>query len=114
MENLKPSIPIDVLATIDMRLGRILEAELVPKRKKLYKLLVDFGSEKRVVVSGIADRYTIEELVGSLVPFIVNLYPREIAGIASEAMIVGTETYGGGNMNLLESSGSAVAGDQVF
>ena len=114
MKNKKPNIPIDVLATVDMRLGRILEVELVPKRKKLYKMLVDFGTEKRTVVSGIADRYSIEDLVGILVPFIVNLYPREIAGIASEAMIAGTDADEGGNLNLLHASGNAVAGDYVF
>ncbi len=73
---------------LDIQIGKIVAAERVPDTDKLLKLLVDFGSEQRTIVSGIAECYTPESLVGKLAPFIVNLEPRVIKGIESQGMIL--------------------------
>lgn len=112
MENLKDNVTLDDVYKLDVRLGRILEAEAIPKRKKLLKLRVDFGGETRTVVSAIAEYYEPQHAVGVLAPFVVNLPPAEIAGVVSEAMIVGSDSPSNGNLRLLEGGG--VAGDIVF
>lgn len=73
---------------VEMRIGRIVEAEKVEKSDKLLKLLVDFGDEKRTIVSGIAEVYTPEDLIEKQVPFVTNLEPRTIFGIESNGMIL--------------------------
>jgi methionyl-tRNA synthetase len=112
MENIKENVTLDEVYKLDVRLGRILEAEAVPKRKKLLKLLVDFGHEKRTVISAIAESYDSQHVVGMLVPFVVNLAPVEIAGVVSQAMVIGSDSPLKGNLRLLEGGG--VAGDIVL
>lgn len=73
---------------IDLRVGVVLEAEKVPKAKKLLKLLVDLGTEKRTVVSGIALSYEPEALIGRKVILVANLAPATIMGIESQGMIL--------------------------
>ena len=73
---------------MDIRSGTILEAERVPKTKKLLKLKIDTGIDKRIVVSGIAEYYTPEEIIGQQVSILVNLEPRELRGIQSQGMIL--------------------------
>ncbi|MFA9390596.1 MAG: methionine--tRNA ligase [Prolixibacteraceae bacterium] len=80
---------------MDIRVGTILEAEKVAKTKKLMKLLVDTGIDKRTVVSGIAEYYTAEELIGKQVSILVNLQPRELKGILSQGMILMAEDADG-------------------
>ena len=72
----------------DIRVATILEAEKVAKTKKLLKLTVDTGIDKRTIVSGIAEHYKPEELVGRQVLVLVNLQPRELKGIQSQGMIL--------------------------
>lgn len=84
----KPSINIDQFGAIDIRVGTVLEAERVPKTQKLMKLKIDTGIDKRTVVSGIAEHYTPEELVGKQVCILVNLEPRPLKGIESKGMIL--------------------------
>jgi methionyl-tRNA synthetase len=76
---------------MDIRVGRILTAEKVAKTKKLLKLTIDTGIDKRTVVSGIAEYFTPEEIVGKQVSILVNLEPREIKGIQSQGMILMAE-----------------------
>ena len=76
---------------MDIRAGKILECERVPKTKKLLKLRVDIGNEERTIVTGLADLYQPEELVGMTALFLVNLEPKKIGGIESQGMILAIE-----------------------
>ena len=88
-------ISIDDFMKVELRVGRILEAEAVPKSKKLVKLLVDAGTEKRTILAGIAEAYQPEQLVGRTVVFVANLKPAKLMGIESNGMILAASTEGG-------------------
>jgi methionyl-tRNA synthetase len=79
---------LDINSRLEIKIGKIVECERVPKSKKMLKLLVDFDSEKRVVLTNIGAVYEPESLIGIMMPFITNLHPVEMMGIVSEAMIV--------------------------
>ena len=88
-------ITIDDFMKIELRVGKILEAEAVPKSKKLVKLLVDAGTERRTILAGIAEAYQPEQLVGRTVAFVANLKPAKLMGIESNGMILAASTEGG-------------------
>jgi methionyl-tRNA synthetase len=88
LTELKPDITYDDFDKLDLRVGKVLEAEKVPKADKLLKLIVDLGFEKRTILSGIAEYYQPEELVGKLVTVVANLAPRKIRGIESQGMLL--------------------------
>jgi len=90
----KPEIQFDDFAKLDLRVGTILQAEKVEKADKLLKLLVDIGTEKRTVVSGIAMHFKPEEIVGKQVTLVANLAPRKMRGIESQGMILMAEDNG--------------------
>ncbi|MGF7137767.1 methionine--tRNA ligase [Roseimarinus sediminis] len=85
----------DDFQKMDIRTATVLEAEKVPKTKKLMKLLVDTGIDQRTVVSGIAEYYTPEEVIGRQVSILVNLEPRKLRGIESQGMILMAEDADG-------------------
>ena len=85
------NIEFDDFSKIDIRTGTILEAEKVAKTKKLLKLLVDTGLDKRIIVSGIAEFYKPEEIIGQKVSVLVNLEPKKLRGIESQGMILMAE-----------------------
>ncbi len=85
----------DDFMKMDIRTGTILEAEKVKKTKKLLKLTVDTGMDKRTVVSGIAESYNPEDIIGKKVSILVNLAPRAIKGIESQGMILMAENAQG-------------------
>ena len=85
---LKSTIAYDDFDKIDLRVAQILEAVKVPKSKKLLKLLVDLGFEKRTIVSGIALSYEPEQLIGKKVLVVANLAPATLMGIESQGMIL--------------------------
>ena len=87
----KAETSFDDFQKMDIRLGTILEAEKVKKADKLLKLLVDTGLDKRTIVSGIAEHYTPEEIIGKTVTVLMNLAPRTIKGIESQGMILMAE-----------------------
>ena len=91
----KPLINIDDFAKIDLRAATILEAERVPKADKLLRLLLDLGTEKRTVLSGIAEHFSPEEIVGRQVTLVANLAPRKMRGIESQGMILMASDAGG-------------------
>jgi methionyl-tRNA synthetase len=91
----KENCTFDDFMKMDIRTGTILEAEKVAKTKKLMKLLVDTGIDKRTVVSGIAEYYKAEDVVGKQVSIIVNLEPRKLRGIESQGMILMAEDADG-------------------
>ncbi len=71
-----------------MRVGRVVRAERIERTRKLIKLTVDFGDEKRTIVTGIADQYPPEALEGKKFIFVVNLKPKVIAGVESQGMLL--------------------------
>lgn len=91
----KPEISFDDFVKTDIRTGIILQAEKVPKTQKLLKLLVDTGIDKRTIVSGIAESYQAENIIGKKVSILVNLAPRKIKGIESQGMILMAENSEG-------------------
>jgi methionyl-tRNA synthetase len=88
LSELKADITYDDFDKLDLRVGKVLEAEKVPKADKLLKLTVDLGFEKRTILSGIAEYYQPDELVGKLVTVVANLAPRKIRGIESQGMLL--------------------------
>ncbi|WP_033959760.1 methionine--tRNA ligase [Psychroserpens jangbogonensis] len=92
LEPQKDIITFDDFTKLDMRVGTILEAEKMPKTKKLLVLKVDTGIDIRTIVSGIAESFTPEEVIGKQVTVLVNLAPRALRGVESEGMILMTET----------------------
>ena len=84
----KPETSFDDFSRMDIRTGTILEAERVPKTDKLLKLKIDVGIDTRTVVSGIAEWYKPEDIIGQRVSVLVNLAPRKIKGIESQGMIL--------------------------
>ena len=88
LQPVKADIVYDDFDKIDLRVGKVLTAERVPKADKLLKLTVDLGFEQRTILSGIAEYYQPEELVGKLVTVVANLVPRKIRGIESQGMLL--------------------------
>ena len=91
----KEEVSFDDFQRMDIRVSTILAAEKVAKTKKLLRLTVDTGIDKRTIVSGIAEHFTPEELVGRQVLVLVNLAPRELKGITSQGMILMAEDASG-------------------
>ena len=91
----KDTCSFDDFTKLDMRVGTIIEAEKMAKTKKLMILKVDTGLDIRTIVSGIAESFTPEEIVGKKVTVLVNLAPRALRGVDSEGMILMTETPDG-------------------
>ena len=91
----KDNITFDDFTKLDIRTATILDAEKVPKTKKLLKLTIDTGLDTRTVVSGIAEYYDPEAIKGKQVSLVVNLEPRKIKGIESQGMILMAEDSSG-------------------
>lgn len=94
-EPVKPEIQYDDFAKLDLRTATITAAENVPKADKLLKLSLDMASEQRTVVSGIAEHYKPEEIIGRQVVVVANLAPRKLRGILSQGMILMAENAEG-------------------
>ena len=93
---IKPTITFDEFEKLDIRVGTVLECTAVPKMKKLLQFKIADGLENRTIVSGIAQHYKPEELVGKQVLFIANLAPRQFKnGLVSEGMILSAENFDG-------------------
>ncbi|MEM9143520.1 MAG: methionine--tRNA ligase [Bacteroidota bacterium] len=91
----KETISFDDFTKLDMRVGTILEAEKMPKTDKLMMLKVDTGLDIRTIVSGIAQSFSAEEIIGKRVTVLVNLAPRKLRGVESQGMILMTESAEG-------------------
>jgi methionyl-tRNA synthetase len=91
----KETITFDDFTKLDIRVGTIIAAEKLPKAKKLLVLKVDIGTEIRTIVSGIAESFTPEQVVGQRVTVLTNLAPREIRGVESNGMILMTDAKDG-------------------
>jgi methionyl-tRNA synthetase len=88
-------IAIDDFMRVELRVAKVLEAEAVPKSKKLIKLKVDVGTEQRTVVAGIAEAYQPEQLVGRTIVIVANLKPAKLMGIESNGMVLAASPEGG-------------------
>lgn len=88
LAELKTNITWEDFDKLDLRVGKVIEAVKVPKADKLLNLTVDLGFEKRTILSGIAEYYQPEELIGKLVTVVANLAPRKIRGIESQGMLL--------------------------
>ena len=108
----KEEISFENFTRMDLRTGTILEAEKVPKTKKLIKMRVDLGFEVRTIVSGIAEYHNPESLPGKKVTVLANLAPRKIKGIESQGMILLSENSDG-SLYFVEPSDQAENGAEV-
>ena len=108
----KAEVSFDDFDKMDIRISTIIAAEKVAKTKKLLKLTVDTGIDRRTIVSGIAEYFKPEELVGRQVPVLVNLAPRELKGIRSEGMILMAEDALRG-LVMMQTDGKVTNGSQV-
>lgn len=106
MEPIKPEISIDDFGKIDLRVGKVLEAEKVKKSKKLMKLQVEVGNEVRTIVSGIAQYYEADQLIGRNVVVVANLAPAKLFGIESFGMLLAASD-GNGNLVLADAPNMA-------
>jgi methionyl-tRNA synthetase len=112
VEPAKENISFDDFSKMDIRVGTILEAEKVAKTKKLLKLKIDTGIDVRTVVSGIAEYYEPENIIGRQVSILVNLAPRDIKGITSQGMILMAENADG-SLAFVSPSGNISNGGSV-
>ena len=88
-------ITIDEFMKVDLRVARVLEAEAIPKSKKLLKLKVDTGRDQRTIVAGIAEAYQPEQLVGRTIVIVANLQPATLMGVESNGMVLAGSPDGG-------------------
>ena len=108
----KEDISFDQFMAMDLRVGTILEAERVPKADRLLKFLVDTGLDQRTIVSGIAEHFSPEEMVGKQVTVLMNLPPRKIRGVESQGMLLMAED-GDGKLRLMSPEGGADSGSVI-
>jgi methionyl-tRNA synthetase len=109
---LKAPISFDDFSKLDLRVGRILSAERVPKTDKLLRIEVDLGFETRTVVSGIATHFEPEDLIGKAVTVLANLEARKIKGIESQGMLLFAEDRSG-KLGLLGEPEGLEAGSAI-
>jgi len=109
---IKSEIKFDDFEKLDLRIGTVLEAERVPKSKKLLKLLIDTGIDERTILSGIAGYYEPENMIGQQVTIIANLAPRKMMGIQSEGKILSAEQLDG-SLKLLIPEEKVAPGSMV-
>jgi tRNA-binding protein len=83
-------IGIDDFRRVDLRVAKVIEAAKVEGSKKLIKLVVDLGAEKRQIIAGLADYYKPEDLVGKYVVVVANLQPKKMMGLESQGMLLAT------------------------
>jgi methionyl-tRNA synthetase len=108
----KELVTFDDFGTMDIRTVSVIAAERVPKTDKLLKLTIDTGVDTRTIVSGIAQFYTPEELVGKQVCVLINLAPRKIKGIESQGMILMARNSEG-KMTLVQAQSEIENGSEI-
>jgi methionyl-tRNA synthetase len=106
-------IGIEDFQRIELRTAKVLAAEPVPKSKKLMRLEVDLGAEKRQIVAGIAARYSAEQLVGRTVVVVANLKPARLMGLESDGMVLAASLAESGEPVLLAPDGEVAPGTRV-
>ena len=111
-EAAKPEVSFDDFSKMDIRIGKIMKAEAVEKSKKLLKLQVDTGIDVRTVMSGIAEHFKPEEIIGKQVTLLVNLAPRKIMGVESQGMILMAADKDG-KLRMLQPSEDVAPGSKI-
>ena len=112
IEPQKPEVTFEQFGAMDIRTATVLEAERVPKTDKLLKLTIDTGIDQRTIVSGIAEYYSPEDMVGKQICILANLAPRTIRGIESKGMILMAK-QGDGKMRFITPQEAVVNGAQI-
>ena len=112
-EALLEDVPFDTFTKSDIRAGRILACEKVPKADKLLRFSIDDGMGGRTIVSGIAQYYKPEELVGKTVAFVANLPVRKIRGVESQGMILSVEDYKTGQLQVVTLPDTIAPGSKL-
>ena len=112
-EAILEDVPFDTFTKSDMRAGRILACEKVPKADKLLRFSIDDGMGGRTIVSGIAQYYKPEELVGKTVAFVANLPVRKIRGVESQGMILSVEDYKTGQLQVVTLPDTIAPGSKL-
>lgn len=112
-EALLEDVSFDTFTKSDMRAGRILACEKVPKADKLLRFSIDDGMGGRTIVSGIAQYYKPEELVGKTVAFVANLPVRKIRGVESQGMILSVEDYKTGQLQVVTLPDTIAPGSKL-
>ncbi|MEM7825555.1 MAG: methionine--tRNA ligase subunit beta [Candidatus Aenigmatarchaeota archaeon] len=97
---------------LDLRVGKVLEAERIPNSRNLIKLIVDFGTEKRQAVTGLVGYYKPEELIGNKYAFILNLERKKFLGVESQCMILAAEDSKG-NVVLIKPEKDIEEGSKI-
>ncbi|MBL4939520.1 MAG: methionine--tRNA ligase [Lutibacter sp.] len=113
VEPQKETIEFDDFTKLDIRVGTIIEAVKVPKTKKLLQLKVDVGIDTRTIVSGIAESFKPEDIIGQKVTVLVNLAPRKLRGVESQGMILMTDAPDGKLAFIEPENDSVTNGEQV-
>lgn len=108
----KPEISFEEFQKLDLRVGKIVEANQIPNSKKLIKIMVDFGTEKRQAVAGLLQYYKPEELVGKKCVFVLNLQRRMLAGVESQCMVLAAEDEAG-NVVVLQPEKDIAEGSRI-
>ena len=111
-EPIAPTVSIDDFGKLDIRIGKVIDCQKVPKADKLLQFKIDDGLGGRTIVSGIAKYYAPEDLIGKEVCFIANLAPRKLKGIESQGMILSAEDAGG-KLVVIGPQGEVKPGCQV-
>ena len=112
VESQKPEVEFDDFGRMDIRTATVLAAERVPKTDKLLKLTIDTGIDQRTIVSGIAEYYSPEDMLGKQICILANLKPRTIRGIESKGMILMAK-QGDGKMRFITPQEALVNGSQI-
>ena len=112
IEPQKPEVTFDDFGAMDIRTATVLAAERVPKTDKLLKLTIDTGIDQRTIVSGIAEYYSPEDMLGKQICILANLAPRVIRGIESKGMILMAK-QGDGKMRFITPQEAVVNGAQI-
>jgi len=105
-------IPFNEFMKLDMRVGKVVEAEQITGSKNLIRMIVDFGTEKRQSVAGLLQWYKPEELVGNKYTFILNLQRKKLMGIESQCMIFAAEDNKG-NVVLIKPEKDVAVGSKI-
>lgn len=105
-------ISFDYFSKLDLRVGKILEAVVVPESKKLIRIQVDFGNEKRQAIAGLLKYYKPEELMGKKCVFLLNIQRRMLAGLESQCMILAAEDAAG-NVTVLQPEKDITEGSKI-
>ena len=105
-------IPFDEFLKLDIRVGKIVEAEQIAGSRNLIRMIVDFGSEKRQSVAGLLQYYKPEELVGKKYAFVLNLQRRKFMGVESQCMVLAAEDTKG-NVILIKPERDTEVGSKI-